>query len=112
LHPDSDTQVGSFFTPIFLLAVPILDTSVAVISRIKRHISPFQGGQDHLSHRLIRNGFTRSKAAFSLWILSAGFAATSLFISNDRINEYAVIVITCFMWIFLFAFFINKKDCE
>ena len=40
LRPGSDTQIGSYFTPIFLLAIPILDTSVAVISRISRHISP------------------------------------------------------------------------
>jgi UDP-GlcNAc:undecaprenyl-phosphate GlcNAc-1-phosphate transferase len=56
LNPDTKTQVASFATPILLIAIPILDTSVAVFSRLRRGISPFQGGRDHLSHRLIRLG--------------------------------------------------------
>ena len=66
-EPNVQTQIGSYLIPIFLLAIPILDTTVAVFSRVRRHLSPFQGGQDHLSHRLIRAGLSRKQAAFSLW---------------------------------------------
>ena len=64
LQPDTEVMWTSLATQVLLLAVPILDTSVAVISRIKRGISPFQGGHDHLSHRLIRGGLSRRTAAF------------------------------------------------
>ena len=47
-NPNPINLIASFALPILLLAVPILDTSVAVISRLRRRISPFQGGQDHL----------------------------------------------------------------
>ena len=47
-EPTSQTQIGSFLIPVLLLAIPILDTTVAVLSRIRRQLSPFQGGQDHL----------------------------------------------------------------
>jgi UDP-GlcNAc:undecaprenyl-phosphate GlcNAc-1-phosphate transferase len=111
LNPDTQTQMGSYFTPIFLLAVPILDTSVAVLSRIKRHISPFQGGQDHLSHRLIRAGLSRRKAAVSLWTLSALFAAVAILISNvSEVVEIWLIAGSGLVWIVLFVLFFRSKD--
>jgi UDP-GlcNAc:undecaprenyl-phosphate GlcNAc-1-phosphate transferase len=111
LNPDTQTQIGSYFTPIFLLAVPILDTSVAVLSRIKRHISPFQGGQDHLSHRLIRAGLSRRKAAVSLWALSALFAAVAILISKVNENiEIWLVAGTGLAWVVLFVLFFRSKD--
>ena len=111
LNPETQTQLGSYLTPIFLLAIPILDTTVAVLSRLKRHISPFQGGQDHLSHRLIRAGLSRRKAAMSLWSLSALFAAVAILIS--RVNETTEILLIAgsgLIWILLFVVFIKSKD--
>jgi UDP-GlcNAc:undecaprenyl-phosphate GlcNAc-1-phosphate transferase len=111
LNPDTQTQMGSYFTPIFLLAVPILDTSVAVLSRIRRHISPFQGGQDHLSHRLIRAGLSRRKAAVSLWALSALFAAVAILISQvEETTEIWFIAGSSLVWVVLFALFFRSKD--
>jgi UDP-GlcNAc:undecaprenyl-phosphate GlcNAc-1-phosphate transferase len=111
LNPDTQTQMGSYFTPIFLLAVPILDTSVAVLSRIKRHISPFQGGQDHLSHRLIRAGLSRRKAAVSLWTLSALFASVAILISQvSETVENWLIAGSALFWILLFILFFKSKD--
>ena len=57
----------SLAIPVMLLAVPLLDTCVAVFSRIARGLSPLTGGKDHLSHRLVRGGLTRPMAAISLW---------------------------------------------
>lgn len=111
LNPDSETQIGSYFTPIFLLAVPILDTSVAVISRLKRNISPFQGGQDHLSHRLIRAGLSRRQAAVSLWSLSGLFGLVSILISRSNESSENLIVYTAgVVWLTLFVLFFRTKD--
>ena len=73
-------------TPLFnslailpmLLAVPILDTCIAVFSRLRRGISPFTGGKDHLSHRLMRKGFTKRGSAYFLWSIQASFVAIAL----------------------------------
>jgi UDP-GlcNAc:undecaprenyl-phosphate GlcNAc-1-phosphate transferase len=111
LNPDTQTQLGSYLTPIFLLAIPILDTTVAVLSRLKRHISPFQGGQDHLSHRLIRAGLSRRKAAVSLWTLSAIFAAVAILISRiNKITEILLIAGSGLAWLLLFVLFFKSKD--
>ena len=110
-EPNAKTQIGSYLTPVFLLAVPILDTTVAVFSRLRRHISPFQGGQDHLSHRLIRAGFSRKQAALSLWMLSALYGAVSIFISSvDLIVETYLVAAGLSLWVFLFILFFKQKD--
>ena len=111
LQPDSESELGSFLTPILLIAVPILDTSVAVLSRIKRHVSPFQGGQDHLSHRLIRSGFTRKQAALALWGLSGVFCIFAVLISSSaKLSDGIVLGFAGILWMSLFVWFFRTKD--
>jgi len=104
-------QLSSYFTPVLLLAIPILDTSVAVFSRIRRNISPFQGGQDHLSHRLIRAGYSRKSAALSLWGLSAFFAFAAILISliDGEVERY-ILIMAVVIWLVLFGLFFKTKD--
>jgi UDP-GlcNAc:undecaprenyl-phosphate GlcNAc-1-phosphate transferase len=40
--------------PVVVLGVAILDTTLVVVSRLHRGVSPFQGGKDHISHRFLR----------------------------------------------------------
>ena len=111
LHPNSDTQLGSYLTPVFLLAVPILDTTIAVLSRLRRGLSPFQGGQDHLSHRLIRAGLSRKQSAMMLWGLSGVYGVVSIFISRPNTNfENYLVSGAGILWIVLFLLFFNTKD--
>ena len=110
-EPNAQSQIGSYLIPIFLLAIPILDTTVAVFSRVRRHLSPFQGGQDHLSHRLIRAGLSRRQAAFSLWSFSAFFAAVALLISSINLTiESYVILGAALLWVSMFILFFKTKD--
>jgi UDP-GlcNAc:undecaprenyl-phosphate GlcNAc-1-phosphate transferase len=110
-EPTSQTQIGSYLTPVFLLAIPILDTTVAVLSRIRRHISPFRGGQDHLSHRLIRSGLTRQTSAIILWSLSGLFALVSVLLPNASQSSTNYLLIGAGLtWLTLFITFFRTKD--
>ena len=110
-EPNSQSQIGSYLTPLLLLAIPILDTTIAVFSRIKRHISPFQGGQDHLSHRLIRFGFTRKFSAIFLWSLSGIFSLIAIGISiTAQMYINYLVVIAGIIWVTLFLLFFRTKD--
>ena len=111
LHPAAQTQWTSFATPVLLIAVPILDTCVAVISRLRRKISPFQGGRDHLSHRLIRAGLSRPMAAITLWIMSGAFALCAVLISLlGKGSEEGLTALAALTWIGMFIFFIRTAD--
>jgi UDP-GlcNAc:undecaprenyl-phosphate GlcNAc-1-phosphate transferase len=70
LNPGITPTWKSLAIPVILLAVPLLDTCVAVFSRITRGLSPLTGGKDHLSHRLMRAGLSRPVAAILLWFAS------------------------------------------
>ena len=110
-EPDTQSQISSYLIPVFLIAIPILDTTVAVLSRVRRNLSPFQGGQDHLSHRLIRAGLSRKSAAFSLWSLSAFYASVAIIISQvDSVIENYLAVVVAIVWIILFILFFRTKD--
>ena len=83
LQPETDALWKSLATPILLLAVPILDTTTVVVSRIQRGVSPLQGGHDHLSHRLIARGIPRKKAVILLWALTSIAVTSTLSILHD-----------------------------
>jgi UDP-GlcNAc:undecaprenyl-phosphate GlcNAc-1-phosphate transferase len=111
LKPDTESIVASFSIPVLLLAVPILDTSVAVISRLRRRVSPFHGGKDHLSHRLIRAGISRKITALLLWSLSAFFALLAIIINSSiEINEFIFVVFGLLMWLALLVTFLMSND--
>ncbi len=111
LRPDAQTKWTSFSTPLLLLAVPLLDTSVAVISRLKRRISPFQGGKDHLSHRLIRAGVSRPIAVMMLWAITGFYAFCAVLIPLIPIKaEELVVACAWITWILLFGLFMKSSD--
>jgi len=110
-HPHADTKWISFSTKVLLLAVPILDTSVSVISRLLRRSSPFQGGQDHLSHRLIRAGLSRPTAVVVLWILTAAYAFCAVVIpSASKLGQEVVVFSALAAWVVLFFVFLRTAD--
>jgi UDP-GlcNAc:undecaprenyl-phosphate GlcNAc-1-phosphate transferase len=110
-NPSTDDLIASFAVPVLLLAIPILDTTVAVITRLRRKASPFQGGQDHLSHRLVRAGLSRKVSAITLWSLTGLFSFFAVLISMPNIrNEVIIVVVASVFWLLLFLYFFKTKD--
>jgi UDP-GlcNAc:undecaprenyl-phosphate GlcNAc-1-phosphate transferase len=48
------TEWTQLFVPVVIMGVAILDTTLVVVSRLHRGVNPFEGGQDHISHRFLR----------------------------------------------------------
>jgi UDP-GlcNAc:undecaprenyl-phosphate GlcNAc-1-phosphate transferase len=108
--PNPIDRLSGFLVPILLLALPILDTSVAVMSRLSRRISPFRGGQDHLSHRLIRMGLSKKQAVLLLWLMSFFFSCFAVIVSIapfavEKLIGYCSITI----WFLLYFLFMKMK---
>ena len=49
-------QNNTFVVPVVVCSVAIFDTTLVTLTRLYHHISPFTGGRDHTSHRLVRVG--------------------------------------------------------
>ena len=91
-----------------LLAVPILDTTVAVTSRSYRRLSPLTGGKDHLSHRLVRKGLTQKTAAIALWAGSALFALLAIGIYNSPTSlGTPIIYLAVAIWVSALIYFLR-----
>ena len=108
LSPGVVPTYKSLAIPVLLMAVPILDTTVAVISRLYRGISPFQGGRDHLSHRLMRVGLHRKSTAITLWSMAAFYAAlaVSLYTWPDT-HGNLILIIAAITWALKFIAFLR-----
>jgi len=111
LDPNPLPQWKSLFLPVVLLAIPLLDTSVAVISRLKRGISPFTGGRDHLSHRLLRAGLSRRVAAISLWSASGACAVIAILVYQYP-DSLGSLLITAFgaLWLMALMLFLRTPS--
>lgn len=106
LNPGIEPTWRSLALLPILLAVPILDTCIAVFSRLRRGISPFQGGRDHLSHRLMRKGLSKPSAAYALWAMQAGFVACAVSIYQwPQACGIQLFVATSTLWLAAFIWF-------
>lgn len=77
----------TWMVPVMILGLPILDTSLVVISRLRRGIHPFRGGKDHLSHRLVARGFSQREAVLILYLAAGIFGMVGLFITQATVGE-------------------------
>lgn len=72
-----DTGASSIFSSwvvaFLFVAVPVLDTTIVVLSRLTNGVSPFVGAQDHISHRLMNSGLSRKRTVLVIWGLTIYF---------------------------------------
>jgi UDP-GlcNAc:undecaprenyl-phosphate GlcNAc-1-phosphate transferase len=66
-------------SPLFVLAIPLLDLASVVILRTL-HRKPFWiGDTNHLSHRLVRAGLSRTHAVLLIWLIATVIGALAWF---------------------------------
>jgi UDP-GlcNAc:undecaprenyl-phosphate GlcNAc-1-phosphate transferase len=111
LNPGIEPIWKSLTIPVILLAVPLLDTCVAVFSRISRRVSPLTGGKDHLSHRLVRAGLSRPMAAIGLWAASGVCAIVAVVIYMYP-DSYGTLLIYVFVagWVSALVLFLRTPS--
>ncbi len=68
--PPGLPQPSSWFVPILLLSVPIFDTTLVVISRLKHKKAVYQAGLDHTYHRLVNLGLPSSRAVLTMHLFA------------------------------------------
>lgn len=66
-------------SPLLILAVPLLDMAWVVVIRWRLRKPFYVGDNNHLSHRLVRRGFSPARAVALIWLVATALAALSLF---------------------------------
>ena len=80
LNSHKGTVFAALVAPLFVLALPILDTALAILRRGLRGLPIFRPDRRHLHHHLLDMGLSRRKVvlyfyAVTLVFLAMGFAA-------------------------------------
>jgi len=70
--------------PPLVLAVPIFDTTLVTVLRLREGRRITDGGKDHASHRLVRLGCSTRRAVTTLYLagMAAGLTALALTLGN------------------------------
>jgi UDP-GlcNAc:undecaprenyl-phosphate GlcNAc-1-phosphate transferase len=111
MNPGEIPKNVSLSIPLLILAIPILDTSLAVLSRLMNRKSPFTGGSDHLSHRLMRKNLTRRQTVLVLWGLTLLFVLLGYFVYlGSPMIRILIMVSAGIFWFILFALFWEPVD--
>jgi UDP-GlcNAc:undecaprenyl-phosphate GlcNAc-1-phosphate transferase len=108
--PPGLPQPSSWFVPILLLSVPIFDTSLVVISRLKQRRAVYQAGLDHTYHRLVNLGLPSSRAVLTMHlfaIISGCLAFMALPLPPLWAN--AIFILALFIGLFLLIW-LEKKE--
>jgi len=84
--PDNVAFV-TWMVPVVVLGLPIFDTALVVISRLRRGIHPFTAGKDHVSHRLVLMGATQREAVLMLYLACCALGVMAMFLTQASVIE-------------------------
>jgi UDP-GlcNAc:undecaprenyl-phosphate/decaprenyl-phosphate GlcNAc-1-phosphate transferase len=95
----------ALLAPIFVLGVPLFDTTMVTLSRLRRGIPVSRAGRDHLSHRLVGAGLSHREAVMSLYLASCALGCISVVMTRANLTEG--VFISILMLLVAAAFFVR-----
>ena len=82
--------------PALVLAVPLFDTSLVIISRLRRHLNPLTTpGKDHLSHRLARLTGSPREAVLICYLLAGLAGVLATFVTQASLSKVMSRALPC-----------------
>ena len=98
---------------ILFFTIPIIDFLTVTISRIKSGNSPMTGGTDHISHRLLKKGFTNNQVLFIFVLLSLIILLSTLgIIYLNKIISLIFLFVYIFLVIVSLIYFLKLEILE
>ena len=103
----------SFFVPVTILGIPILDTFFAIIRRLLKGQPPFQADKGHLHHQLLGMNFSQTETVLIIYGIDLLFAAASIcFTIIDPVigKIIYIIIFIIVIWFVLHTSIISEKN--
>ncbi|GIK75405.1 MAG: undecaprenyl-phosphate alpha-N-acetylglucosaminyl 1-phosphate transferase [Chloroflexota bacterium] len=92
--PTNSTTV-TWMIPLLVLGLPIFDTTLVFISRLRRGKNPLTTpGKDHVSHRLAFLLGSRREAVLVCYLICCAFGVAAIFVSQASFNEAFVVAMS------------------
>lgn len=94
LRPPTAHPLAAWLAPALILAVPIFDTTLISISRLRRGILPFTSpGKDHTAHRLSNRGLGHKRAVLAMYAVGLIFGVLGLAVAYLPFLEMTILCI-------------------
>ncbi|MFO7917284.1 MAG: MraY family glycosyltransferase, partial [Anaerolineae bacterium] len=78
----------TWMIPVIVLGLPIFDTTLVFISRLRRGLNPLTTpGKDHTSHRLVRMGYSRREAVLILYLAGVVLGVVAMYLTQATVTE-------------------------
>jgi len=94
--------------PLLLLAVPIFDTAFVTLIRGFSSRKVFQGGKDHISHRMVVLGLSEKNTVIVLYVISMFFGIVSVLSMYVNPVVTMVLILLAVVSLVYFAAFLGK----
>lgn len=78
--------------PVLALGVPIFDTSFAIVRRLAAGRPIHEADQEHLHHRLLRQGLSQRQVVGIMYLVTAGLCLSGIVMSHDRLWQGALLL--------------------
>lgn len=82
--------VLTFVVPLLALAVPLLDTALSIVRRVRRRRHIFAPDREHMHHRLLEAAGSQRSAVLSIYFLTGCFCVIA--VSFTRLQGYAAVI--------------------
>jgi UDP-GlcNAc:undecaprenyl-phosphate GlcNAc-1-phosphate transferase len=91
----SNSATITWMIPVLVLALPIFDTTLVFISRLRRGKNPLTAaGKDHVSHRLARLTNSRREAVLICYLIAGAVGLSSIYLTEAQPIEAIIIGVT------------------
>lgn len=80
-YSESHPKKWAVLTPVIILAVPLFDITQVVLRRIKNRKPVYVGDNNHISHLLVKRGFSKIAATALIWGVALLFGIIGLIIN-------------------------------
>lgn len=81
----------TWMTPVFVLALPIIDMNLAIVTRLLERRPLMLAAKDHFSHRLLSLGLTQRQTLALLYLFSIIYGLVALGLSQAEPGQAQVI---------------------
>jgi UDP-GlcNAc:undecaprenyl-phosphate GlcNAc-1-phosphate transferase len=79
--------------PILILAVPLFDMTLVVISRLRERVPVYQGGIDHSAHRLTARGYSGRAVALAAYAAQAACSSLALWLARSPDRTVLIVAV-------------------
>jgi UDP-GlcNAc:undecaprenyl-phosphate GlcNAc-1-phosphate transferase len=105
---DADGNFVRIAAPILMMSVPIFDTTLVTVCRIRNGRAVSQGGRDHSSHRLVALGLSERQAVLVLYSIAMISGLLSLFLDQIAFGLSAFLLAAYGLLLVGFGWFLGR----